>query len=123
MRHRPRRRGVVAEPDPLLRLRLPVRDLRRRVGVPVPVGQGVPVARVPRGGRDDDLHRDLGRWAPVRLAQGSPQVGVITEKTPLPKVKPVKFILNWGRRYSLWVFNFGLACCSIELLLASAAND
>jgi len=50
-------------------------------------------------------------------------VGVITEKTPLPKVKPVKFILNWGRRYSLWVFNFGLACCSIEFISASAAKN
>jgi NADH-quinone oxidoreductase subunit B len=50
-------------------------------------------------------------------------VGVITEKTKLPKVKPVKFILNWGRRYSLWVFNFGLACCSIEFIAASAAKN
>ena len=49
-------------------------------------------------------------------------MGVITEKTPLPKVKPVKFILNWGRRYSLWVFNFGLACFSIEFISASAAK-
>ena len=24
--------------------------------------------------------------------------------------KPIRFVLNWGRRYSLWVFNFGLAC-------------
>ena len=50
-------------------------------------------------------------------------MGLITEKTPLPKVKPVKFILNWGRRYSLWVFNFGLACCSIEFISASAAKN
>ncbi len=50
-------------------------------------------------------------------------MGVITEKTPIAKVKPVKFILNWGRRYSLWVFNFGLACCSIEFISASAAKN
>ena len=48
---------------------------------------------------------------------------MITEKTPLPKVKPVKFLLNWGRRYSLWVFNFGLACCSIEFISASTAKN
>ena len=50
-------------------------------------------------------------------------MGVITEKTPLPKIKPVKFLLNWGRRYSLWVFNFGLACCSIEFIAASTAKN
>ena len=50
-------------------------------------------------------------------------MGLITERTPLPKIQPVKFILNWGRRYSLWVFNFGLACCSIEFISASAAKN
>jgi len=35
---------------------------------------------------------------------------------------PVKFVLNWGRRYSLWVFNFGLACCAIEFIAASMAR-
>ena len=28
-------------------------------------------------------------------------------------------MLNWGRRYSLWVFNFGLACCAIEFIATS----
>jgi len=31
-------------------------------------------------------------------------------------------VLNWGRRYSLWVFNFGLACCAIEFIAASMAR-
>ena len=52
----------------------------------------------------------------LRLAQGGREVGLITEKTALPKIQPVKFLLNWGRRYSLWVMNFGLACCAIELI-------
>jgi NADH-quinone oxidoreductase subunit B len=50
-------------------------------------------------------------------------MGVITEKTPVPRIKPVKFLLNWGRRYSLWIFNFGLACCSIEFIAASTAKN
>ena len=50
-------------------------------------------------------------------------MGVITEKTPIAKIKPVRFLLNWGRRYSLWVFNFGLACCSIEFIAASTAKN
>jgi NADH-quinone oxidoreductase subunit B len=32
---------------------------------------------------------------------------------------PIRFVLNWGRRYSLWVFNFGLACCAIEFIATS----
>lgn len=32
---------------------------------------------------------------------------------------PIRFVLNWGRKYSLWVFNFGLACCAIEFIAAS----
>jgi NADH-quinone oxidoreductase subunit B len=34
----------------------------------------------------------------------------------------VKFTLNWGRRYSLWLLNFGLACCGIELIAASMSK-
>ena len=49
-------------------------------------------------------------------------MGLITEKTPLARIQPVKFLLNWGRRYSLWVFNFGLACCSIEFIAASTSK-
>ncbi|GAB3952722.1 NADH-quinone oxidoreductase subunit B [Micromonospora vulcania] len=39
----------------------------------------------------------------------------------LPAVlgEPIRFVLNWGRRYSLWVFNFGLACCAIEFIASS----
>ena len=36
--------------------------------------------------------------------------------------RPVRYLLNWGRRYSLWVFNFGLACCAIEFIAASMAR-
>ncbi|MDJ0954221.1 MAG: NADH-quinone oxidoreductase subunit B family protein [Acidimicrobiia bacterium] len=34
--------------------------------------------------------------------------------------KPVSTLLNWSRKYSLWMFNFGLACCAIELIAAAA---
>ena len=46
----------------------------------------------------------------VRPLEGP--VGVLGEHAP----KPIKVVLNWGRRYSLWVFNFGLACCAIEFI-------
>ena len=43
---------------------------------------------------------------------------------PLQRVAgdPVRVVLNWGRRYSLWVFNFGLACCAIEFIATSMAR-
>ncbi len=36
--------------------------------------------------------------------------------------EPIRFVLNWGRKYSLWVFNFGLACCAIEFIAASTVR-
>jgi NADH-quinone oxidoreductase subunit B len=48
-------------------------------------------------------------------AMRQPRVGIVSEHAPTP----IKVVLNWGRRYSLWVFNFGLACCAIEFIAAS----
>jgi NADH-quinone oxidoreductase subunit B len=48
----------------------------------------------------------------------APRVGPLSERAP----QPIKIVLNWGRRYSLWVFNFGLACCAIEFIAASMAR-
>jgi len=45
-------------------------------------------------------------------------VGVLDSALP----DPIKFVLNWGRRYSLWVFNFGLACCAIEFIATSMSR-
>jgi NADH-quinone oxidoreductase subunit B len=52
------------------------------------------------------------------MPQVGPKVGFINEHAPTP----IKVVLNWGRRYSLWVFNFGLACCAIEFIAASMAR-
>ncbi|MCM2578402.1 NADH-quinone oxidoreductase subunit B [Streptomyces meridianus] len=56
---------------------------------------------------------------PVRAtpAAGS-RLGPLARLAP----EPMKVVLNWGRRYSLWVFNFGLACCAIEFIAASMAR-
>ncbi|MFJ2112300.1 NADH-quinone oxidoreductase subunit B [Streptomyces sp. NPDC087850] len=54
--------------------------------------------------------------APVPLPE--PRLGVLSRLAP----EPMKVVLNWGRRYSLWVFNFGLACCAIEFIAASMAR-
>jgi len=49
---------------------------------------------------------------------GAGRVGAAQRLVP----DPVRVVLNWGRRYSLWVFNFGLACCAIEFIAASMAR-
>jgi len=32
--------------------------------------------------------------------------------------KPIYKILNWARAYDMWYFQFGLACCAIEVMAA-----
>ncbi len=49
---------------------------------------------------------------------GMPTVGPLQRLAP----KPARYLLNWGRKYSLWVFNFGLACCAIEFIATSMAR-
>ncbi len=36
--------------------------------------------------------------------------------------EPIKFVLNWGRRFTLWIFNVGLACCAVEFVAASTGR-
>ncbi|MFE8952615.1 NADH-quinone oxidoreductase subunit B [Streptomyces althioticus] len=50
--------------------------------------------------------------------EGKGRLGALARLAP----EPMKVVLNWGRRYSLWVFNFGLACCAIEFIAASMAR-
>ncbi|CAM5697375.1 NAD(P)H-quinone oxidoreductase subunit K, chloroplastic [Streptomyces alboniger] len=49
---------------------------------------------------------------------GAEAAGALARLAP----EPMKGCLNPGRRYSLWVFNFGLACCAIEFIAASMAR-
>ena len=71
---------------------------------------------------DDRLHRRPDPRPRLRLAQGSPAVGLV-EKGMLGKkpLKPVTWLLNYSRKYSLWMFQWGLACCAIEMGAALAS--
>ena len=55
---------------------------------------------------------------PVPTVGPAPTVGPVQRLAP----EPLRLVLNWGRRYSLWVFNFGLACCAIEFIATSMAR-
>ncbi|MFJ6571533.1 NADH-quinone oxidoreductase subunit B [Streptomyces sp. NPDC091292] len=59
-----------------------------------------------------------GAVAPPVFLPEPKRLGALSRLAP----EPMKVILNWGRRYSLWVFNFGLACCAIEFIAASMAR-
>src|SRR4051812_22420767 len=117
----------------VLRVRLSLRDLRGRRCVPVPVGHRVRRHRLGERRGDGRVHRDPGRGAALRVAAGGAGVDVTASTTrelgmpsigPLQKLapKPARYLLNWGRKYSLWVFNFGLAGCAIEFIATSMAR-
>ena len=35
--------------------------------------------------------------------------------------KPLQEIVNWGRKNAIWPVTFGLACCALEMMVASSA--
>ncbi|HEV7862678.1 MAG TPA: NADH-quinone oxidoreductase subunit B, partial [Acidimicrobiia bacterium] len=43
----------------------------------------------------------------------------LVEKGKVPK--PLTWLLNYSRKYSLWMFQWGLACCAIEMGAALAS--
>ncbi|MDH6137442.1 NADH-quinone oxidoreductase subunit B [Kitasatospora sp. MAA4] len=76
-----------------------------------------------------DVTHAHGSGGPIPLGMPDPSqpgAGALAERRigPLARLAPdpVKVVLNWGRRYSLWCFNFGLACCAIEFIAASMAK-
>ncbi len=44
----------------------------------------------------------------------------IVQKFGAPK--PVSALLNWSRKYSLWMFQFGLVCCADHVLPHASAQ-
>jgi NADH-quinone oxidoreductase subunit B len=56
-----------------------------------------------------------------RTQLGMPSLGAGREREPAPQ--PARYVLDWGRTYTLQIFNFGLACCAVEFVAASMARQ
>lgn len=83
------------------------------------VTSGMSSGRNGHGGTGGDaVDRAAGASGQPVLLPEPKRLGVLSRLAP----EPMKVVLNWGRRYSLWVFNFGLACCAIEFIAASMAR-
>jgi NADH-quinone oxidoreductase subunit B len=54
----------------------------------------------------------------VQKSQG----GLFGAGSPTFLTTKLDFVLNWGRRNSLWPMPFGTACCAIEMMAAAASN-
>ena len=50
-------------------------------------------------------------------------MGVVEKGTfRKPALKPLTWLLNYSRKYSLWMYQWGLACCAIEFIATSMAR-
>ncbi len=54
--------------------------------------------------------------------QARSKSGIFGEGTPTFLTTTVDFVVNWGRRNSLWPMPFGTACCAIEMMASAASN-
>src|SRR5438132_12778259 len=133
-----------ALPHQVLRHRHALHRLRRGVGLPVPVGRGLPVARPGRGLGAGGLRCLPPGGLRLRPQAGRTRMGIDQPPPPglagPPTEDPAHLlvraneprvgtgivtgvldrVVDWARRSSLWPATFGLACCAIEMMAAGA---
>jgi len=49
-------------------------------------------------------------------------MGIETNLENTPFLPILDKVVNWGRKYSIWPVTFGLACCALEMMVASMAG-
>lgn len=49
-------------------------------------------------------------------------MGVMDSPVVLTTVERFERLINWARKNSIWPFQFGLACCAIEMMATAAAR-
>jgi NADH-quinone oxidoreductase subunit B len=63
---------------------------------------------------------DLLPGGGVQKSEGA--LGMFGEGSPTFLTTKIDWVINWGRRNSLWPMPFGTACCAIEMMAAAASN-
>jgi len=48
--------------------------------------------------------------------------GIFGQGSPTFLTSKIDWVINWGRRNSLWPMPFGTACCAIEMMASAASN-
>jgi len=54
---------------------------------------------------------------------GPPSDGHAQHHAATATPDPLRFDLDWDRRWSLWVFNVGLACCAVEFVASAMSRE
>src|SRR5436305_8538304 len=102
---------------PLLFDRSPLHRLRRRDGLPLPLGDPLQVPRMVRSRRDGGVPRDSSDRLRLRLEAEGPHMRLIEARFDENVLTTtVDKFFNWARKSSLWPMQFGLACCAIEMV-------
>src|SRR5689334_16642148 len=95
----------------------PLRGLRHRGGLPLPVGLALPRARLDRVRRDARVPGHPRDHAGLRLEEGSARMGKVTLASGLSEgfvTTKLDALLAWARKYSLFQYPFATACCGME---------
>jgi NADH-quinone oxidoreductase subunit B len=64
----------------------------------------------------------MGLMDTLPSGQAKATEGIFGPGSPTFLTSKIDWLVNWGRRNSLWPMPFGTACCAIEMMASAASN-